>query len=98
LRRIFNDGRFAERVASGELRRVVVRSRPVPKEKGIRNWIPGTESQEIRYYDREDNLIAKTHCYQRPDNLLAASGTEDPKRVVQDGVMYILQLPDEVVG
>lgn len=94
MRRIFNEGRFPERVAAGELRVVVKRSRPA-LDSTIRNWAPGTLSQELRYYDADNNLVAKTHRYLRPDGRLAASGLEDPKRVLKGNTMHILKLPAE---
>jgi hypothetical protein len=42
------------------------------------------------YLDRDGNLVCKTHRYLRPDGSLAASGKEDPKRVLRDGAIYIL--------
>ena len=93
LRKIFNDGRFAERGNSGELRVEIKRSREVLTDK-IANWIPGTMSQELRYYDQDNVLVAKAHRYLRPDGKLAASGLIDPKRVVKDGVMYICKAPE----
>jgi hypothetical protein len=90
LRKIFNEDRFAERGESGELRVEVVRSREVLTDK-VNNWIAGTLSQELRYYDKSTNLlVAKAHRYLRPDGKLAASGMVDPKRVVRDDIMYIL--------
>lgn len=93
MRRIFNLGRFQERVAAGELTVVIKRSVPAT-DSSIRNWAPGTLSQELRYYDKENNLVAKTHRYLRPDGTLAASGLEDPKRVVDGQTMHILKLPE----
>jgi hypothetical protein len=94
MRDIFNRGRFAERVASGELTMTIKRSKPCVNSS-IRDWTPGTLSQELRYYDKDNNLVAKTHRYLRPDGKLAASGLEDPKRVVEGQTMYILELPEE---
>lgn len=95
MRKIFNRGRFAERVESGELRCEIKRSKEVFDEN-LTNWIPGTLSQELRYYDQNNDLVAKTHRYLRPDGTLAASGLEDPKRVVENGVMHLLELPPRV--
>ena len=92
MRRIFNRGRFQERAAAGELTVVIKRSVPAI-DSTIRNWVPGTLSQELRYYDKDNNLLAKTHRYLRPDGGLAASGLEDPKRVVEGQTMHILKLP-----
>jgi hypothetical protein len=94
MREIFNKGKFPEGVSSGELRCEIKRSKEVFDET-LTNWIPGTLSQELRYYDQNNNLIAKTHRYLRPDGKLAASGLEDPKRVVEGTVMHILRLPSE---
>jgi hypothetical protein len=58
LRRIFNDLRIADRADRGELRAEIKRSRPVT-DTSIRNWVLGTLSQEVRYYDAENNLVAK---------------------------------------
>src|SRR5579862_7648829 len=85
LREIFNGLRIPERCASGELHSKITRSKPVPEEKNIRNWIPGTLSQEVKYFDGDENLIAKVHRYLRPGGQLGANGKEDPKRVFHDG-------------
>jgi hypothetical protein len=90
LRRIFNDLRIPERAECGELRAEVKRSRPAT-DGSIRDWVPGTLSQEVRYYDGENNLVAKAHRYLRPDGTLAASGKPDPKRVMNEGIIYILR-------
>jgi hypothetical protein len=97
LRKMFNEDRIAERGESGDLTVKITRSREVTENR-IENWMPGTQSQELRYYDRESNLVAKAHRYLRPDGKLAASGLVDPKRVVRNGVLYKLRLPDEEQG
>jgi hypothetical protein len=89
LRKLFNEQRIAERGESGELIVKVTAQRPVSFNK-VKNWIPGTLSQELKYYDGQGNLIAKAHRYLRPDGELAASGLIDPKRVVVNNVMHIL--------
>ena len=66
----------------------VKRSREVETDK-IRDWVPGTLSQMLKFYDSNGVVVAKAHRYLRPDGKLAASGMIDPKRVVRDGVMYI---------
>jgi hypothetical protein len=93
LRKIFNEDRFAERGESGEIAVKITRSKEVLTDK-IRNWIPGTVSQELKYYDSDNVLIAKAHRYLRPDGKLAASGMIDPKRVVRNGIMHILDVPE----
>lgn len=93
MRRIFNEDRFAERGDSGDLRVKITRSKEVLTDK-VKDWIPGTLSQELKYYDANNLLVAKAHRYLRPDGKLAASGMIDPKRVVRDGVMYIREEPE----
>jgi hypothetical protein len=94
VRQIFNEGQFTERAESGELEVQVKRSKEVLTNK-FKGWVPGTLSQELRYYDSSGLLVAKAHRYLRPDGKLAASGMVDPKRVVKDDVMYIVELPEE---
>lgn len=55
--------------------------------------MPGTLSQEVKYFDQEGNLIAKVHRYLGPDGGLAASGLEDPKRIFHAAIMYIRKEP-----
>jgi hypothetical protein len=93
VRRIFNEDRFAERGDVGELRVRITRSKEVLTAK-VKDWIPGTLSQELKYYNEDNILVAKAHRYLRPDGKLAASGMIDPKRVVRDGVMYIRKEPE----
>jgi hypothetical protein len=86
---MYNDGRYTERVESGELTMKIKRSNPCLDSK-IQNWIEGTLSQEIRIYDSLDNLLVRAHRYIRPDGKLAASGLVDPKRIFDGGKWYAL--------
>lgn len=89
MRRRFNDGQYLERAARGELIVVVLPpdDRPAPPEAG---QIEGTLSQMISYRDQAGNEVARAHRYLRPDGTLGASGRPDPKRLLQDGVLYRL--------
>ena len=73
---------------------MVVKKTRVTQMIYIRNWIPGTESQEIHFLDANDNVVAKAHRFLRPDGKLAASGMIDPKRVFSEGKWYALVSPD----
>lgn len=46
----------------------------------------------IEYLDTAGNRVALVHRYLRPDGTLGASGKEDPKALMHDGVYYILEL------
>jgi hypothetical protein len=93
LCRIFNEGQYVEKAARGELQMIVKKSRDA-QMTFIRNWVPGTQSQEVHFLDADNNLVAKAHRFLRPDGTLAASGMVDPKRVFSDGKWYGLVSPD----
>jgi hypothetical protein len=93
LCRIFNEGGYVEKAERGELRMIVKKTR-ISLMTYIRNWMPGTESQELEFRDADDNVVAKAHRFLRPDGKLAASGMIDPKRVYSQGKWYGLQSPD----
>jgi hypothetical protein len=52
----------------------------------------GTLSQIVIYIDASDLQVALVHQYLRPDGTLGGSGRPDPKKVLTDGVLYILEL------
>ena len=87
---MFNDGKYTERAAAGEFRIVVAKSR-VTQMTHIRNWVPGTESQEIHFLDSKGDIVVKAHRFLRPDGQLAASGLVDPKRIFLNGEIFALE-------
>ena len=44
----------------------------------------------LSYRDENGDEVARVHQYIRPDSSIAASGKPDPKRLVQDGILYRL--------
>jgi len=48
-------------------------------------------SQMVSYRDKDNNEIARVHQFVRPDGSLAASGRPDPKRLLEDGILYRLE-------
>ncbi len=52
----------------------------------------GTKSQMVVYLDSNDDQIALVHQYVRPDGTLGGSGRPDPKKVLKEVVLYILEL------
>jgi hypothetical protein len=88
MRQKFNDGKFWERVKSGDLKAVVTDSRHPTLMAAAEPHC--TYSQEVSYRDADDNEIARVHQYLRPDGNIGASGLPDPKRVLIDGVLYRL--------
>jgi hypothetical protein len=86
LREIFNECQYFSRTQAGEFREVVLYSSPAPITAGQR---PGTKSEIIEYRDANDR-VALVHQYTRPDGSIGASGLPDPKKVLKDNVLYIL--------
>ncbi len=75
--RIFNEGRYFERVQSGEL--IAVRMKNGHPERPIGNEPICTHSQTWYYYTTTNELVAVVHQYQRPDGSIGLSGQPDPK-------------------
>lgn len=70
-------------LADGKLREKVLRSRLL-----LRPGEPAETSSEIRaYYDLDGTMVAKVHCYRRPNGTLGGSGLPDPKWLYIDGVV-----------
>jgi hypothetical protein len=88
LRRLFNQGRYWERVQAGELRqRVLKDAHPSPPRAPEPIC---TRSQTVAYVDTQGTRVAIVHQYLRADGTLGASGRPDPKRLLVDGVLYKL--------
>jgi hypothetical protein len=45
----------------------------------------------LSYRDENGDEMARVHQYQRPNGSIAASGLPDPKRLVQDGILYRIE-------
>jgi hypothetical protein len=92
LRELFRDGQYPARIQAGEFRAVIYSETIVrPPNRIASQEPPGTKSQMIEYLDSMRNRIALVHRYLRPDGTLGASGKEDPKALVHNGVYYILE-------
>jgi hypothetical protein len=82
LRRRFNDGRYWERVRTGELK-AQIRDDCVPR-KLPRGEPRGTRSQIVLYRNATGRVVAIVHQYKRPDGTLGASRLPDPKFLVDE--------------
>jgi hypothetical protein len=88
LRRMFNEGRYWERMNSGEFFEVLYREgHPSPKDS---REPPCTRSQIIAYVDARGRQIAVVHQYVRKDGALGGSGRPDPKKLFHRGHIYVL--------
>lgn len=89
MRELFNARYFLERACSGELySRVESEGHPAPERSGQPLC---TRSQMIAYFDENNQEVARVHQYKRPDGSIGASGRPDPKRLLVDGIIYILE-------
>jgi hypothetical protein len=94
IRQYFNQGKYYERMKSGEL--VAYRkknSHPDPPPRGEPFC---THSQILYYYTKDGAPVAIVHQYLRPDGKLGASGLPDPKRLfLADRIMSVRTKPKE---
>lgn len=86
LRRRFNEGRYWERARAGEFQQIVkYNGRPNPADSGEPYC---TRSQIVVYVDEQNQKIAHVHQYLRPDGTIGGAGKPDPKRLLEEGVVY----------
>lgn len=88
LRRIFNEGRYFERMLANEFDIKIVYD--MPQRRGDRR-IRGSRSQLVEYWDKSGDLIAVVHQYRMRDGSLGASGRPDLKRLRHENVLYFLE-------
>ena len=88
MRHRFNEGRYDDLAEAGELSIVVLEDRHPSLAAAHQPYC--TRSQMMSYRDQDGNEQARAHRYLRPDGTVGASGRPDPKRLVQDGILYRL--------
>lgn len=91
LREMFNSGQYFERMLAGEFRAEVV-SQNAPRRSN--NQPRGTRSQLVDYYDHDYVRVARVHQYRLPDGSIGGSGRPDPKLLLHEGMLYILDDED----
>jgi hypothetical protein len=90
---MFNEGNYWERAKRGELeQRMRKDSHPSPPKAPEPLC---TRSQIIAYFDSQGHQVAVVHQYVRPDGLLGAGGRPDPKRILENGILYGVVEPEE---
>lgn len=87
LRKMFNEGNYYHRSRRGEFVRHVLESDHAPP---LADEPFCTLSQIIAYWDRQGKEIARVHRYIRPDGTMGASGLEEPKRLLHEGILYFV--------
>jgi hypothetical protein len=88
MRRLFNHGRYWDKVKSGELTAHVLQSRV---SRSLPYETVEILSQMVSYRDLAGQEIARVHQYLRPDGTIAASGKPDPKRLLEGRTLYRLE-------
>lgn len=86
LQRMFNDGKYWQKVKEKQLQQQVVSSNPIDR-KNYPNEPADTMSQMVRYM-RGRHLVALVHQFKRRDGSLGASGKPDPKELEHKGNRY----------
>jgi hypothetical protein len=88
LRTKFNEGKYLDRVKSGEFSpHIGYEGHPSPPKSG---QVFCTRSQFISYYDAEHNKVFSVHQYLCPDGSIGGSGTPDPKELRIDDTIYFV--------
>src|SRR3990167_4629064 len=89
MRKMFNEGRYWEKIQRGELKMSVRRSTHPTRTKANEPFC--TYTQEISYLDQDGREVARVHQYLRPDGSIGAKGRPDPKRLFINSIMYRLR-------
>lgn len=85
----FNSGQYWDRAKSGEFKMVVIETRH--PSLTLANEPFCTQSQMVSYRDASNNEIVRVHQYLRSDGTLGASGKPDPKRLMENNVLFRLR-------
>ena len=94
MRKRFNKGDYWEKVQNGTWTSHVLESRI---SHALTDETVEITSVMLSYHNENGDEMARVHQYERPDKSIAASGLPDPKRLVQDGILYrIIRTPTVV--
>ena len=90
LREMFNTGGYLQQIQDGQLQ-AVLRADKHPSAPRAQEPVC-TRSQYTIYLDAEGQEVAHAHQYLRTDGNLGASGRPDPKRLLVNGILYIVDV------
>ena len=86
---MFNEGMYWEKTKTGILKTKVVADNH-PSSPRAREPVC-TRSQYVIYIDKSGQKVAGVHQYLRRDGKIGASGRPDPKELLVNGILYILE-------
>jgi hypothetical protein len=89
LRKLFNNSGYWNQYQGGQLQSILRKSKH--PSSPLANEPICTQSQYITYVNESGEKIAGVHQYLRPDGTIGLSGKPDPKEVLIDGVLYIIE-------
>src|SRR5260370_37157932 len=89
LHKIFNKTGYWNKYQSGQLQSILRKSKH--PSSPLANEPICTQSQYITYVNESGEKIAGVHQYLRPDGTMGLSGKRDPKEVLIEGVLYIIE-------
>jgi hypothetical protein len=87
MRKRFNESGYWDKVKNGRWTAVPLASRI---SDALDQETVQITSLMFSYRNENGEEMARVHQYERPDGTIAASGKPDPKRLVQDGILYRL--------
>lgn len=88
MQRRFNDGRYWERMQSGEFTEVIVEYHPSTKYPEVIERHPGAISVTAHYLNASGQLVVEVHYFRMPDGSVIPNKRPDPKLLFEDGVLY----------
>jgi len=81
----FNRARYHKRLLAGEF---TSKTYPGKKPKAESGQAADAKTNEIVYFDKDNNEVARIHEFLNSDGTIGASGKHDPKELLSGGVKY----------
>jgi hypothetical protein len=88
MQRRFNDGRYWDRLQTGEFTEVVTEYHPSTKYPEVIERHPGAISVTAHYLNAKGQMIVEVHYFRMPDGSVVPGKRPDPKLLFEDGVLY----------
>jgi hypothetical protein len=88
MQRRFNDGRYWDRMQSGDFTEVITEYHPSTKYPEVIARHPGAVSVTAHYLDSNGQMIVEVHYFRMPDGSVIPDKRPDPKLLFEDGVLY----------